>query len=65
MVTLISGEVGELERRSQVSVQVCVQCCGWSGRLCSSTDCPAMYRRRNMENKRKQIEILQSLIDKL
>jgi len=64
-VILVSSQIGDLESRVQSAARVCVTCAGWSGRVCVSGDCAAMYRRRIEENRRKQIEILQTILDKI
>ena len=59
---LVSAQVGKLEKGSETRALVCLTCAGWAGRSCVSIDCPALYRRREKEHKRRQLEILQSLL---
>ena len=64
-VILVSAQLGKLERDAEARALVCVTCAGWAGRSCVSLDCPALYRRREEEHKRRQIQTLQSLINNI
>ena len=43
----------------------CVGCCGPAGGSCSSTDCPAMYRRRQAEARVGELVLLRSILEGL
>ena len=60
-ITLISSQISKLERQNESALTVCIICDGSQARSCVSLDCPAMYRKRGLEHKRRHIQILQTL----
>lgn len=65
-LSLLSQNIGKLERKYQILQKICDSCCGRNYETdCVSLDCPVFFRRHQAKNDKMQTNILYTTIAEL